>query len=85
VQIRNSSVAVDQKGRGQRMNTIARKGGNNVFTKLMPLLAGRTVLIIVAQENDATLRVNVLKSANDNENTALTTPLSFVGKREISR
>jgi hypothetical protein len=84
VQIRNSSVAVDQKGRGQRMNTIARKGGNNVFTKLMPLLAGRTVLIIVAQENDATC-VNDLKSANDNENTALTTPLSFVGKREISR
>lgn len=54
-----------------------------MFTELMPLLVGRTVLITVARENDAILRVNVLpKRANDNENTALTTPLSFAGTPE---
>lgn len=54
-----------------------------MFIELMPLLAHRTVLITVARENDTTLRVNVLpKRANDNENPALTTPLSFAGTPE---
>jgi PRTRC genetic system protein E len=54
-----------------------------VFTELMPLLAHRTVLITVARENDTTLRVNLLpKRANDNEHSALTTPLSFAGTPE---
>jgi hypothetical protein len=35
-----------------------RKGGY-VFVELMPLLAGRTVLITVAKVDDKTLRVNV--------------------------
>jgi len=49
----------------------------------MPLLAQRTVLITVARESDTTLRVNVLpKRANDSENPALTTPLSFAGTPE---
>jgi hypothetical protein len=31
-----------------------------MFTELMPLLAGRTVLITVAKVDDKTLRVNVV-------------------------
>ena len=54
-----------------------------MFTELMPLLAQRTILITVARENDTTLRVNVLpKRANDSENPALATPLSFAGTPE---
>ena len=54
-----------------------------MFSELMPLLAQRTVLITVARESDTTLRVNVLpKRANDSENPALTTPLSFAGTPE---
>jgi PRTRC genetic system protein E len=54
-----------------------------VFTELMPLLAHRTVLITVARDNETTVRVNVVpKRANDTENSALTTPLSFRGTPE---
>src|SRR5438552_7060913 len=49
----------------------------------MPLLAGRTVMIIVARENDTTLRVNIVpKQTTENENPALTTPLSYTGTPE---
>ena len=54
-----------------------------MFTELMPLLAGRTVLITVARESDTTIRVNVCpKRTSENENAALSTPLSFVGTPE---
>jgi PRTRC genetic system protein E len=54
-----------------------------VFTELMPLLAERTVLITVARESDTTIRVNVCpKRTTESENTALSTPLSFVGAPE---
>jgi PRTRC genetic system protein E len=54
-----------------------------VFVELMPLLAGRTVMIIVARENDTTLRVNIVpKQTTENENPALTTPLSYTGTPE---
>jgi len=33
-----------------------------VFVELMPMLAGRTVMITVAREDDKTLRVNVILS-----------------------
>jgi len=51
-----------------------------VFVELMPLLASRTVMITVARVDDRTLRVNVIptKKAED-ENAALTTPLSYTG------
>ena len=43
-----------------------------MFVELMPMLAGRTVMITVARENDTTLRVNVLPTrSGDNENPAL--------------
>jgi hypothetical protein len=35
--------------------------GGPVFVELMPLLAGRTVLIAVAEADDKTLRVNVIR------------------------
>jgi hypothetical protein len=36
-----------------------------VFIEVMPLLAGRTLLITVARENDKTLRVNVILSESE--------------------
>jgi len=54
-----------------------------VFVELMPLLAGRTVMITVARENDKTVRVNVIpKKVREDENPALTTPLSYTGTPE---
>ena len=54
-----------------------------MFAELMPLLAGRTVMITVAREDDKTLRVNVIpKKVKDDENPALTTPLSYTGTPE---
>jgi len=56
----------------------------NVFVELMPLLAGRTVMITVARTDDKTLRVNVIPTtkSGENENPALTTPLSYTGTPE---
>jgi PRTRC genetic system protein E len=55
-----------------------------VFVELMPLLVGRTVMITVAREDDRTLRVNVIPTtkSGENENPALTTPLSYIGTPE---
>ena len=54
-----------------------------MFVELMPLLAGRTVMITVAREGEKTLRVNVLPTkSGDGENPALTTPLSYTGTPE---
>ena len=50
-----------------------------MFVELMPLLAGRTVLITVAKVDDKTLRVNVIPHAKADENPALTTPLTYTG------
>ena len=55
----------------------------DVFVELMPLLAGRTVMITVARVDDRTLRVNVIPTkTNESENAALTTPLSYTGTPE---
>ena len=54
-----------------------------MFVELMPLLAGRTVMITVARVDDRTLRVNVIPTKkNEDENAALTTPLSYTGAPE---
>jgi PRTRC genetic system protein E len=53
-----------------------------VFIELMPLLAGRTVLITVAKVDDQTLRVNVIPHGKADENPALTTPLTYTGSPE---
>ena len=54
-----------------------------MFVELMPLLAGRTVLITVAKVDDKTLRVNVIPTqAKADENPALTTPLTYTGSPE---
>ena len=51
-----------------------------MFVELMPLLAGRTVLITVAKVDDKSLRVNVIPTlAKADDNPALTTPLTFTG------
>lgn len=54
-----------------------------MFTELMPLLAGRTVLITMARDSDTTIRATVVpKRISESENAALSTPLSFVGTPE---
>src|SRR5206468_6993225 len=52
--------------------------------ELMPLLAGRTVMITIARLDDKTLRVNVIPTTKpgESENPALTTPLSYTGTPE---
>ena len=54
-----------------------------MFVELMPLLAGRTVLITVAKVDDKTLRVNVIPAlAKADDNPALSTPLTYTGPPE---
>jgi PRTRC genetic system protein E len=53
-----------------------------MFVELMPLLAGRTVLITVAKVDDKTLRVNVIPNGKADENQALSTALTFTGSPE---
>ena len=54
-----------------------------MFIELMPLLAGRTVMITVSRVDDRTLRVNVIPTKkNEDENAALRTPLSYTGTPE---
>ena len=54
-----------------------------MFVELMPLLAGRIVLITVAKVDDKTLRVNVIPAqAKVDENPALSTPLTYTGPPE---
>jgi PRTRC genetic system protein E len=53
-----------------------------MFVELMPLLAGRTVLITVAKVDDKTLRVNVIPHGKADDNPALNTPLTCTGPPE---
>ncbi len=54
-----------------------------MFVELMPLLAGRTLLITVAKVDDKTIRVNVIPTqAKADDNPALTTPLTYTGSPE---
>ena len=50
-----------------------------MFVELMPLLAGRTVLITVAKVDDKTLRVNVIPHGKADDNPALSTRLTYTG------
>ena len=53
-----------------------------MFIELMPLLAGRTVLITVAKVDDKTLRVNVIPHGKADDSPALSTPLTCIGPPE---
>ena len=54
-----------------------------MFVELMPLLGERTVMITVARLNQNSIRVNVIPARKkEDENAALTTPLSFSGTPE---
>jgi PRTRC genetic system protein E len=53
-----------------------------MFVELMPLLAGRTVLITVAKVDDTTLRINVIPHGKADDNPALSTPLTCTGPPE---
>ena len=56
-----------------------------MFVELMPLLAGRTVLITVAKVDDKTLRVNVIPHGKADDNPALGTPLTRTSGEECAR
>jgi len=54
-----------------------------MFVELMPLLAGRTVMITVAREDDKTIRLHVIpKKWKADDNAALSIPLSYTGTPE---
>ncbi len=53
-----------------------------MFAELMPILAGRTVMITVAREDDKTLNVIPTTKSGAAENPALATPLSYTGTPE---
>ncbi len=54
-----------------------------MFVELMPLLGERTVMITIARLNQNSIRVNIIPlRKKEDENAALTTPLSFSGTPE---
>jgi PRTRC genetic system protein E len=54
-----------------------------MFVELMPVLAGRTVMITATLENERTVRVCVIpKKVKEDDHPALTTPLSYTGTPE---
>jgi len=54
-----------------------------MFVELMPLLAGRTMLITVAKVDNKTLRVKVIPAlAKADDNPAHSTPLTYTGPPE---
>lgn len=54
-----------------------------MFVELMPVLAGRTVMITIARIDERRIRVNVIPTkASEDENTALSTAVSLTGSPE---
>ena len=63
------------------MNTATTTDG--FFSQLMPMLAERTLMVIVAKADDQHLTLSVVpKRMKDSENAALTTPLCCTGTPE---
>ena len=60
---------------------------NGLFVQLMPMLADRTLLLIVSKADDQHLTLSVVpKRIKEGENTALTTPLCCTGTpKELDR
>ena len=62
------------------MNTPTTTIAAGFFVQLMPLLADRTLMVIVAKADDHHLTLSVVpKRMKDSENAALTTPLCCTG------
>jgi|GEM_PF-713383 hypothetical protein len=54
-----------------------------MFVELIPLLAGRTVMIMLAREDEKSIRVCMIpKKANPDEDPVLTTPLTHISTPE---
>ena len=65
------------------MNTPATTIAGGFFAQLMPMLADRTVMMIVSKADEQHLTVSVIpKRMKDSENAALATPLSCTGTPE---
>lgn len=53
---------------------------NGFFSQMLPLLADRTVVLVVAKADDGNLTVSVIpKRVKDSENSALLTPMCCTG------
>jgi PRTRC genetic system protein E len=64
-------------GKTAKSNQITKEDQNS---EIMPLLAGRTVMITVAREDEKTGRICVIpKKAKADDHPAVTTPLSYTG------
>ena len=65
------------------MSTSTTAPAAGFFAQLMPLLADRTLMVIVAKADDQHLTVSVVpKRTKDSENPALATPLCCTGTPE---
>ena len=65
------------------MNTPATTIAGGFFAQLMPMLADRTVMMIVSKADEQHLTVSVIpKRMKDSENAALATPLCCTGTPE---
>jgi PRTRC genetic system protein E len=65
------------------MSTPTTGQGEGFFVQLMPLLADRTLMVIVSRADEQHLTLSVVpKRMKDGENTALTTPLCCTGTPE---
>jgi PRTRC genetic system protein E len=65
------------------MTTPIGSPSNGFFAQLMPMLADRTLMLIVSKADDQHLTVSVVpKRMKEGENTALTTPLCCTGTPE---
>ncbi|MFN7995334.1 MAG: PRTRC system protein E [Bryobacteraceae bacterium] len=65
------------------MSTPATATAAGFFVQLMPLLADRTLMVIVSKADDQHLTVSVVpKRMKDNESPALSTPLCCTGTAE---
>ena len=65
------------------MDTQETPVGGGFFAQLMPMLAERTLMVIVSKSDDQHLTISVVpKRMKDGENTTLTTPLCCTGTPE---
>src|SRR5438067_10347311 len=65
------------------MDTQQRSVVRGFFTQLVPMLAERTLMVIVTKSDDQHLTISVVpKRMKDGENTTLTTPLCCTGTPE---
>src|SRR5439155_18517774 len=78
-----SAAPIRRNGEDTIMSTSTIATAAGFFAQLMPLLADRTLMVIVSKADDQHLTLSVVpKRMKDSENAALTTPLCCTGTPE---